>query len=335
MTIHAYAAFAEKEKLKPYEYDPGEIKPHEVEIRITYSGLCHSDIHLIDNDWGISSYPLIPGHEIVGTVSAVGSEATGLTEGTRVGVGWQCGSCLSCEWCKGGEENLCATSQPTCVGRPGGFASHIRIDNRFVYPLPEKLSSENAAPLMCAGITVYSPIRRAAEKPNRKVGIIGVGGLGHLAIQFAKAFGCEVTAFSTTPEKADEARALGAQNFVVSADEKQMEKTKGSMDFILSTASGRLEWPNWFELLRPKGQICVVGVTPGYIRVQPMQLILGQKSLRGSAIGSRTWMRDMLQFAADHNISTRTEVMSMEAVNDAIDKVRHNKARYRMVLENA
>jgi len=335
MTIHAHAAYAAKEQLKPYDYDPGGIKPNEVEVKITHCGICHSDIHLIDNDWDFSNYPLVPGHEIVGTISAKGSDVGTLNEGDRVGVGWQCGSCMTCEWCKGGEENLCAASQPTCVGRPGGFASHIRVDSRFVYELPEKLSSENAAPLMCAGITVYAPLRRAAEHPNARVGVIGIGGLGHLALQFAKAFGAHVTAFSTSAEKNDEARSLGAQDFIVSTDEAQMKKAMGSLDFILSTASGRLDWPAWMDLLRPKGQLCIVGVPPGQIRIPPMSLIMGQKSIRGSAIGSRAWIKDMLTFAAKHGITARTEVSPMDAVNESIDRVRHNQARYRVVLQNA
>ena len=181
--------------------------PHDVEIRISHCGICHSDVHLVDGDWGMGSYPMVPGHEIVGTVAALGPEVRHLEAGARVGVGWQRGACLACESCGAGDENLCAENEATCVGHHGGFADRIRLDGRFAFPIPEGLASENAAPLLCGGATVYSPLRRWV-KPSMRVGVVGIGGLGHLGLQFARAMGCEVTAISSTPDKEAEARSL-------------------------------------------------------------------------------------------------------------------------------
>ena len=176
--IHGLAVHAAGAQLVAYKYDPGELKANEVEVRISHCGVCQSDIHLIDNDWGFSKYPFIPGHEIVGTVSAVGTDVKDRKVGERVGIGWQADSCGICEWCRQGEEHLCASAQPTCVGRNGGYADSVRVNSRFAIPVPEGLESENVAPLLCAGITVYSPLRNYGVRPSSRVGIVGIGGLG-------------------------------------------------------------------------------------------------------------------------------------------------------------
>ena len=333
MPIRCYAAFAPQAAVKPHSYEPEPLGAFDVEIAITHCGICHSDIHLIDNDWGISTYPLIPGHEIVGTIRACGSEVRHLAVGQRVGVGWQSGSCLECEWCLEGEEPCCASQQATCVGRPGGFAEAIRLDGRFAHPIPAELASETVAPLLCAGITVYTPLKTGV-RPASRVGVIGIGGLGHLAIQFASAYGCDVTAFSTTPEKEEEARRLGARHFVVSADPRQMVQAANSVDFLLSTVTAPLDWKAWLDVLRPKGTLCILGASPGTLDIAPMALIVGQKSVRGSAIGSRATTREMLALAARHGIRAQTEVMPLSEVNAAITRVRRNEARYRVVLAN-
>ncbi len=215
MKVLSYAAMKEKSPLEKFEYEKPELKENEVEVKITHCGICHSDIHLIDNDWGISKYPLIPGHEIIGIVENIGKNVKHLSKGMRVGIGWQADSCGYCEYCLTGREQLCIKHQPTCVGRPGGFAKSIIVNSKFAIPLPEELESSTSAPLLCAGITVYNPLRNYNVKPHMKVGIIGIGGLGHLAIQFAKAFGCEVIAFSSSKDKEYEAKQLGAHQFVV------------------------------------------------------------------------------------------------------------------------
>lgn len=332
MTVHSFAAYAACQALRPHEFEPAPLGPRDVEIAITHCGICHSDIHLIDNDWGVSQYPLVPGHEIIGTVRALGDQVSHLEIGQRVGVGWQSGSCGHCEWCVGGDDVNCPWEEATCVGRPGGFADSIRINARFAFPIPQALPSETAAPLLCAGITVYTPLSQSVRPPMR-VGVVGIGGLGHLALQFAHAFGCEVTAFSTSPDKEAEARRLGAHHFVVSSDPGQMEKSARSVDFLLSTVSGPLDWPVWLSLLRPRGTLCVVGASASPLNIPAGALIGGSKTIRGSAIGSPAVMTEMLQFATRHGITAEVEILPMSEVNQALDRVRANKARYRMVLK--
>ena len=334
MAFVGYAAKGPKAALERFEYEPHPLGPYEIELSITHCGICHSDLHLIDDDWGISEYPLLPGHEIVGEVAELGNEVRSLEKGDRVGIGWQRSSCGECPMCIGGDENLCATGEATCVRHHGGFADAIRADSRFAFRIPEPLSSENAGPLLCGGITVYSPLRRYNVRPPMKVGVIGIGGLGHLALQFASAFGCEVTAFSSSPEKEDEARFFGADHFVNSRDKEALEAAAGSQDFILSTVHVDLDWSLYLNALRMKGNLCFVGANPGNLEVPTFGLILGAKSVSGSPIGGRAAMHEMLEFAARHGIEAKTEVMPMNQVNEALDKVRHNLARYRMVLKN-
>jgi len=334
MPVNAYAAMNKGEKLTEFKYDPKAVESQEVEVKITHCGICHSDVHLIDDDWGFSAFPLVPGHEVVGIVSKVGIDVKRLKEGDRVGIGWQSDSCHECEWCDKGEENLCNQSQPTCVGRYGGFADSIIADSRFAFKIPDALESENAAPLLCGGITVYSPMKLFGLQSHHKVGVIGIGGLGHLAIQFAAAMGCEVTAFSTSPGKEKEAKSFGAHNFIVSTDEQQMENETNSIDLIISTATAEINWTQYLNILRKNGKISIVGVSPGTLDIPPILLIMGQKSIGGSGIGGNPVMREMLEFAARHNIKAKTEVMPMDKANEAIQKVRDYKARYRMVLKN-
>jgi alcohol/geraniol dehydrogenase (NADP+) len=332
--LHGLAVHAAGAHLLPYKYDPGELKAHEVEIKISHCGVCHSDVHLIDNDWGISKYPFIPGHEIVGTVVAVGSGVTDRTMGERVGVGWQADSCGICEWCRQGQEQLCAKSQPTCVGRNGGFADRVRVNSRFAVPVPTALESENAAPLMCAGITVYSPLRNYDVRPSSRVGVIGIGGLGHLGIQFAKAFGAEVTAFSTSKDKEAEAKSLGAHNFVNTRDTGALKKVAGSFDLLLSTVSADQDWQAYVNSLRPKGMLCLVGASPAPVQVQGASLITHQKAISGSNTGSPHELAEMLDVAARHGVKAITERFAMAKANDAVTKVKKNQVRYRAVLAN-
>jgi uncharacterized zinc-type alcohol dehydrogenase-like protein len=334
MLINCWAAMAAKESLRPFQYEPGELNPREVEISITHCGLCHSDVHLIDNDWGMSSYPLVPGHEIIGTVSALGAHVANLKLGQRVGVGWQRAACLECDYCVRGEENLCPRAVPTCVAGYGGFATRIRVDNHFVFSIPDSLDSTTAAPLLCGGVTVFTPLRAFGVTPVMRVGVIGIGGLGHLALQFAKAFGCEVTAFSSTPAKEAEARQFGAQHFVASGDPSAMAKAAASLDFLFATTSVGMDWNALLNLLRPKGKLCVLGGAPVPLTVSPFPLVLGQRTICGSPVGGRAAMTEMLEFAARHGIKAKVEVMPMSAANAAIGRVAANRARYRMVLVN-
>ena len=334
MPIDCWAAMAAKESLRPFQYEPKELAACEVEISITHCGICHSDVHLIDNDWGISPYPLVPGHEIIGSVSALGTNVTTLKIGQRVGVGWQRGACLECDYCGRGEENLCLRAVPTCVGGYGGFATRIRVDRHFVFPVPDALDSATAAPLLCGGVTVFTPLRVFGVTPVMKVGVIGIGGLGHLALQFAKAFGCEVTAFSSTPAKEPEARQFGAQHFVASSDAQAMAKAANSLDFLFATTSVGMDWNALLNVLRPKGKLCVLGGAPVPLTVSPFPLVLGQRTICGSPVGGRASMNEMLDFAARHGIKAKVEVLPLAQANAAIARVASNQARYRMVLVN-
>ncbi len=332
--IRGLAAHAAGAELLPYRYEPGALGAQEVEIAISHCGVCRSDLHLISNDWGISQYPFIPGHEIIGTVAAMGSAVRTLKEGQRVGLGWQSNSCGECEWCIRGMENLCAASEATCVHRNGGYAESVRADARFVIPIPEALNSERAAPLLCGGITVYSPLRAHGVNPSSRVGVVGIGGLGHLAIQFARAFGAQVTAFSTSAGKEEEARALGAHDFVNTCETKAMKEKTGTQDFILTTVNADQDWSAFMQTLRPTGTLCFVGVPPSPVTIHAFPLISGMRAITGSPIGSPFALREMLDVAARHRVQAQTEQFSMAKANEAIEKVKKSKVRYRAVLAN-
>ena len=332
--IQGLAVHAAGATLLPYKYDPGPLRDDEVEVKISHCGVCHSDVHLIDNDWGLSKYPFIPGHEIVGKVTKVGGGVRDRKLGERVGIGWQANSCGVCEWCRQGEEQLCAQAQPTCVGRNGGYADAIRVNSRFAIAVPEALDSENVAPLLCGGITVYSPLRNLGVRPSWRVGVIGIGGLGHLGLQFARAFGAEVTAFSTSKDKEEEARRLGAHAFVNTRETNAMKKIAGSFDLLLSTVNADQDWNAYVNALRPKGVLALVGVPPSPLALQAFPLVGQQRSIAGSPTGSPHDLAEMLDVAARHQIKAVTERFPMDKANDAIARVKRNQVRYRAVLAN-
>jgi len=322
MTFHAYAARKAKAHLMRFDYEPKPLGRNDVEIAISHCGICHSDVHLVDGDWG-DSFPIVPGHEIIGTVVA----GSGFAQGERVGVGWQCNSCGRCEYCRSGEEVLCAQHAATCQGNFGGFADRIRVNERFAVRIPEALPSASAAPLLCGGVTVYTPLRHYAATGSR-VGVIGIGGLGHLALQFAKALGCEVTAFSRSKGKERDARRLGADHFVAG------RPRKGSLDLILNTAHAAPDMEAYLGALRPKGVFCQLGAAADPLSVPAFALISDSLTVTGSAIGSPSVIREMLDVAARHGVAARTQVMPMREADAALDRTRRNLARFRMVLEN-
>lgn len=332
MTIHAYAALRAKAPLEPFTYDADPLGEFGAEIAISHCGICHSDLHLIDNDWRSSHYPLVPGHEIIGTVKAVGTLVDEALIGERVGVGWQRGSCLSCEWCMTGQEELCSQIIETCIGHYGGFAQQMIMDSRFMHVIPDGLSSENAAPLLCAGVTVYSPLVRYA-KPMSRVGVIGIGGLGHLAVQYAAAMGCEVTAFSTRDSKKDEAQELGATHFINGKNNDAMRGIRKSLDVIINTVPANIDLKPYLRTLRPNGVLCFVGSPREPISFR-VGYIFANQAVAGSSIGGRQTMRDMLDFSARHKVEAWTEVLPFDSVNTALDRLRENDVRYRFVLEN-
>jgi uncharacterized zinc-type alcohol dehydrogenase-like protein len=330
--IQGYAATEAGGTLKPFAYDPGPLGDDQVEIKVEYCGLCHSDLSMLDNDWGFTQYPFVPGHEIVGTVEALGAHVHGITVGQRVGVGWFAGSCMTCEWCKSGNHNLCPAATGTVVGRYGGFADRVRADAPWAVPLPDQLDPQSAGPLFCGGVTVFNPIVQFQVKPTDRVGVIGIGGLGHMALQFLDAWGCEVTAFSSSPEKEAAARQFGADHFVNSGDPGALAQVANSLDFILSTVNVPLDWNAYLAALRPKGRLHLVGVVLQPLTVPVFSLLPGQKSISASPVGSPTTIATMLNFAARHHIQPTIELYRFPEVNEAIEKLRHGQPSYRIVL---
>lgn len=333
MFINAYAAMAAGGRLEPYHCEGDGLGPLEARIEISHCGICHSDLDLIDNVLGYSVYPLVPGHEIVGRIVEVGDQVSGLQVGQRVGVGWQAAACFSCEQCGEGDENLCQRQQGTCEGRPGGFADTIQLDARFAFPLPDSLSSAGAAPLLCAGATVFAPLFRAGLKPGMRVGVIGIGGLGHLALQFAKAMGAEVTAFTHSSGKVQTAQALGADHVLVTTDASALAAVAGQFHLILSTLYSPFQLEPYLAALRPRGTLVLLGVPATPLSLPVIPLVDGQRRIEGSAIASRQEIITMLEFAGRHHVEARVECMSIRQAQEAIDRVRRGEVRFRMVLE--
>ncbi|MBN8530879.1 MAG: NAD(P)-dependent alcohol dehydrogenase [Alphaproteobacteria bacterium] len=331
--IRAYAATNPKGKLERFDYDPGPLKPGQVEVKVDYCGICHSDLSMLNNDWGFTQYPFVPGHEIAGTVLEVGEGVTHLKKGDAVGIGWYSGSCLHCRHCMSGDHNFCAESEGVIVGRHGGFADKVRAQAAWTLKLPRGVDPAKAGPLFCGGSTVFNPIVQFGVKPTDRVGVIGIGGLGHLALQFLKHWGCEVTAFSSNPKKTDEIKKLGATNVVSSTDVNAIAKLKGALDFILVTANVPLPWDAILSCLAPNGRLNIVGAVLEPIPVAAFSLIGGQKTISGSPVGSPSTTATMLDFCARHNIAPVVEEFPMSKVNEAMEHLHAGKARYRVVLK--
>ena len=312
--------------------DLGPLGSEEVEVAVEHCGLCHSDLSALNNDWGNSQYPAILGHEVVGRVTALGPNAKGLKVGQRVGVGWNSGSCMHCHQCLSGNQHLCPQVQPTIFGHRGGFATHIRAHWVWVIPLPEKLNFAEAGPLLCGGVTVFNPLVMYA-KPTDRVGIIGIGGLGHMALKFAAAYGSHVTAFTSSESKFDEAKGFGANHVVSSRDSSAIKKLGGSLDLLISTVNVPLDWDAMIGTLAPNGRLHVVGAVLEPIPVAAFSLILQQRGVSGSTTGSPVAIAMMLDFASRHNIAPQTEHFPMSQINEAFARLRSGKARYRIVLD--
>jgi uncharacterized zinc-type alcohol dehydrogenase-like protein len=332
--IKAWAAMSAGAPLQPHQYDPGPLGPEEVEIAVDYCGICHSDLSMVDNEWGMSAYPLIPGHEVVGRVVALGSYTKGLKLGQVVGLGWTADSCMHCSTCMGGDHNLCSSAVPTIVGHHGGFADRVRSHWAWAIPLPEGVRPEVAGPLLCGGITVFNPLLEFDVLPTSRVGIVGIGGLGHMALRFAKAWGCEVTAFTSNPDKANEALTLGAHRVVSSRNHDEINAIAGQLDLVIVTANASLDWDAMINTLGPKGRLHIVGAVLDPIPVQAFSLIMAQREVSGSPTGSPTAIARMLAFCARHGIEPMVEMYPMSKVNDALDRLKQGKVRYRAVLKN-
>lgn len=332
-TVKAYAATEARGPLTPFEYTLGALGHDEIDIDVRYCGICHSDLSMLDNDWQMTTYPLVPGHEIVGTIAAVGEHVRHLYPGQTVGLGWFSGSCMYCHECMSGDHNLCATAEATMVGRHGGFANRVRAKAMWATPLPDGLDAAKAGPLFCGGITVFNPIVQNDIRATDRVGVVGIGGLGHMALQFLHAWGCEVTAFSTSPAKEAEARGFGADRFVSTRDAHALAALAGSLDMILVTINVELDWEAYLAALRPRGRLHVVGAVPS-VSAGGFSLIGGQKSISGSPLGSPATVGEMIAFAGRHAIAPMTEHFRLSQVNEAMERLRSGQARYRIVLEN-
>lgn len=330
--IPAWVASAAKSKFTKQEIDLGPLGAEEVEVAVEYCGICHSDLSVLNNDWGNSKFPAVLGHEIAGRVVAVGPAVKGIKLGQKVGIGWTSSSCMHCRQCKSGNHNFCPDSTPTIIGHTGGFASRVRAHWAWTLPIPEKLSLADVGPLLCGGITVFNPLLTYV-KPTDRVGVVGIGGLGHLAVKFAAAFGCEVTAFTSSADKFDEARGFGAQNVVSSRDSSAIQKLAGAFDLLLVTVNVTLDWQALIDTLAPKGRIHFVGAVAEPIPVAIFPLLVSQRSLSSSPIGPPVAISTMLDFAARHQIAPQTEHFPMSQINDAFEHLKAGKARYRIVLD--
>jgi len=331
--ITGYAALKQGAMLTPFSYDPPRLKKNEVRIAITHCGLCGSDIQGIDDVYKIVEYPFVPGHEVVGHISEVGSEVPHSRIGERVGVGWQGRACMCCEWCLKGDVHLCMDVAENGSWSPyGGFSSSIVVEDGFAYPLPEEMPPEDAAVLMCAGFTVFTALSRNCTLPSLKIGIVGMGGLGHLAIQFAKAMGYEVTAISSSPGKREEALTLGANRFIAVSDKAALNQAEYYFDLLYITAHGGIAWGDMMKILKKKGKLVLSGFPQ--VNLSSVDLVSHELSIVGSFLGTQAEMREMLNFSFAHNIKPILELMPMSQVNQAIEKLRQNKVRYRIVLVN-
>ncbi|GAB4250437.1 MAG: NAD(P)-dependent alcohol dehydrogenase [Acidobacteriota bacterium] len=334
MKVQAYAAKEARAQLEPWEYEAEPLRPFECRVRVQACGICHSDIHMIDNDWGMSRYPLVPGHEVVGVVTETGEAVTHLRPGDRVGIGWQSGACMQCPDCLGGNENLCDANEGLIVQRRGGFADYVQVDARFAFPLPAELPTEAAGPLLCGGITVYSALRHAGMTSGREIGVIGLGGLGHLALLFASRLGNRVTVFTTTAEKAEQALRLGAAHAVVLPAGGQAPKPERRLQVLLNTAPIQLDWSGYLQWLDSDGTLVLVAGPAEPIQVPFWDLLLKRRRVMGSPIGGRKMITEMLQIAAAYKILPQVETYALREVNRAVERVRANQVRYRAVLLN-
>jgi len=330
--INAFAIMEKGGKLQEFQYDPGPLRNTEVEIGVEYCGICHSDISMIDNDWGRSQYPLVPGHEVIGRITLVGASVTTLVAGDMVGLGWHSDYCMICSTCMSGDHNLCSSARPTIVERHGGFADKVRASAASVVKLPDGIDGSSAGPLFCAGITVFNPLIQFDIQSTHKVAVIGIGGLGHLALKFLNAWGCEVTAFTSNKSKKQEALDMGASQTIDSNNPDEIMSHANAFDLIISTADVKLDWSGYLSTLRPKGRLHFVGIPLQPVEIGVISLLRGQKSVSASPVGSPATIAKMLDFAAFDRIKPIVEEYPVSQINDAVERLRSGAARYRVVI---
>ncbi|PHR94730.1 MAG: hydroxyacid dehydrogenase [Leeuwenhoekiella sp.] len=340
--VKAYGAADSEADLKQMSIERREVKPRDVKIKITYCGVCHSDIHTVRNDWGNSMYPAVPGHEIIGEVLEVGSEVTDFKVGQTVGVGCMVDSCRECEPCKHDLEQFCEKGMVgTYNGKDkhlgghtyGGYSEEIIVDHYYVLSVPENLDTKAVAPLLCAGITTFSPLNHWKVGKGDKVGVIGLGGLGHMGIKFAHAMGAYVVMITTSPEKAEDAKRLGADEVLISKDEDAMKKHRGSFDFLLNTVPVAHDINPYLQLLKIDSTMCMVGAIEPLPDVHGGNLIMGRKNVAGSLIGGIKETQEMLDFCGEHDVVSDIELIDINTINEAYERVVNGDVKYRFVID--
>ena len=339
----AFAAQSPTSGLAPHNISRRAPRPDDVAIEIDYCGVCHTDIHFTQNDWGVTEYPVVPGHEIVGRVTAVGSDVKAFKEGDVVGVGCMVDSCRTCSACEAGLEQYCAEGMTgTYNGEDrhdqsityGGYSERVVVSERFVVKVPEKLDIKSAAPLLCAGITTYSPLRHYGVKAGHKVGVIGMGGLGHMGVKFAKALGAEVTIFTRSESKVSEAKKQGADHVVISTDEAQMEAAAETYDFMLDTVPVQHDLNPYLNCLKYDGTHILVGLLePVEPPLEAGALVFKRRVLAGSLVGGMPETQEVLDFCAEHDISCDVEMLDIHNINDAYERMKKGDVKYRFVID--
>lgn len=339
----AFAAPAAKVPLAPFSFDRRAPGDNDVAIGIRFCGICHTDIHQTRDEWGAGMYPMVPGHEIAGVVTSVGSKVTKFKVGDHVGVGCFVDSCRTCTECKKGEEQYCSVgtvftyASKDTEGRPtyGGYSDKIVVDENYVLRIPDNLPLDGAAPLLCAGITLFSPLKYWGAGPGKKVGIIGLGGLGHMGVKLAHAMGAEVTVLSQSLKKQADGKRLGADHFYATSDPKTFERLKGQFDLIINTVPAANNWDEFVGLLATDGSLVMVGVPDDAVPVNGFPLIAKRRSIAGSMIGGIAETQEMLDFCGKHNIASDIEVIPVQKVNEAFERVVRGDVRYRFVIDCA
>lgn len=340
----AYAALSPSAALAPFQIERRQLRPHDVRMEILYSGVCHSDIHMARNEWKQTIYPVVPGHEIVGRVTAVGEEVSAYTPGDLAGVGVMVDSCRECVNCRHGLQQYCLvgtvltySSRDRVSGEItyGGYSKHIVCDENYVLRISDKLPLEGVAPLLCAGITTYSPLRHWKVGKGTKLGVVGLGGLGHMAVKFGASFGAEVTMLSTSPNKEKDARRLGAHNFALTTDKAQRKKLGNYFDVIIDTVAGEHDYNQYLGMLGTDGSMVCVGLPPSPAEVKIFALMDGRRSLAASGIGGIPETQEMLDYCAAHGITADVEVIDMAYINQAFERMMKSDVRYRFVIDMA